>query len=153
MRQRCVSFPCSLRTRSSQLTSTLLSCAQPDDYSRLRERQLLYIVSVPGETDWLKQVRSCSPSSPPALADSPPSQNLDGASLTGTSPAPQPTHEEPADPLRADLQNSVDRLSLDASQAAPSSSASSSKHPNPAEPHFGLVAKVRRVPRAERGPR
>jgi len=65
VRQRCVSFPCSLRTRSSQLTSTLLSCAQPDDYSRLRERQLLYIVSVPGETDWLKQVRSCSPASPP----------------------------------------------------------------------------------------
>ncbi|GAA5901458.1 hypothetical protein JCM8208_001808 [Rhodotorula glutinis] len=80
------------------------SAAAPDDYSRLRERQLLYVVSVPGETDWLKQ-------------------NLDGASLD-------------------DLQNSVDRLSLDASQAAPSSTASSSKHPNPTEPHFGLVAKL-----------
>ncbi|GAA5835425.1 hypothetical protein JCM9279_004537 [Rhodotorula babjevae] len=80
------------------------SAAAPDDYSRLRERQLLYVVSVPGETEWLKQ-------------------NLDGAAL-------------------ADLQDSVDRLSLDASQAAPPSAASSSKHPNPAEPHFGLVAKL-----------
>ncbi|GAA5929302.1 hypothetical protein JCM3775_002304 [Rhodotorula graminis] len=78
--------------------------AAPDDYSRLRERQLLYVVSVPGETDWLKQ-------------------NLDGASLD-------------------DLQSSVDRLSLGASQAAPPSTASSSKHPNPAEPHFGLAAKL-----------
>ncbi|BGP38039.1 hypothetical protein JCM10450v2_001972 [Rhodotorula kratochvilovae] len=78
--------------------------AASDDYSKLRERQLLYIVSVPGETDWLKE-------------------HLDKASLT-------------------DLQASVDRLSLDASQAAPTSTASSSKHPNPAEPHFGLVAKL-----------
>ncbi|GAA6056399.1 hypothetical protein JCM3770_000683 [Rhodotorula araucariae] len=76
-----------------------------DDYSKLRERQLLHVVSVPGETDWLKE-------------------NLDKASLT-------------------DLQASVDRLSLDPSSQAPHPSvASSSKYPNPAEPHFGLVVKM-----------
>ncbi|GAA5996352.1 uncharacterized protein JCM10292_007553 [Rhodotorula paludigena] len=29
--------------------------AQPDDYSKLRERQLFYVVSVPGESAWVKE--------------------------------------------------------------------------------------------------
>jgi hypothetical protein len=29
---------------------------QPEDYSKLRERQIFYVVSVPGETDWVKEV-------------------------------------------------------------------------------------------------
>lgn len=32
--------------------------AQPDNYSKLRERQLFYVVSVPGESAWVKEARS-----------------------------------------------------------------------------------------------
>ncbi|GAA5978846.1 hypothetical protein JCM11641_003584 [Rhodosporidiobolus odoratus] len=31
------------------------SDAQPEDYSKLRERQVFYVVSVPGETEWVKE--------------------------------------------------------------------------------------------------
>lgn len=120
---------------------------QADDYSRLRERQLLYLVSVPGETDWLKEVRDRRLCSPRALAD--PALTTHRTSTARLFPVRcrltiVPWGRSLTSP-RADLQSSVDRLTLDGSQAAPSSTASSSKHPNPAEPHFGLVAKVRNL--------
>lgn len=39
-------------------TSSLSAGRQAEDYSKLRERQLYYVVNVPGETAWAKEV-SC----------------------------------------------------------------------------------------------
>lgn len=48
--------------RRCELTEVLLQAA-PDDYSNLKERQAFYVVSVPGETAWVKEVRLSSLSS------------------------------------------------------------------------------------------
>lgn len=44
--------------RSACSTSSLSAGRQAEDYSKLRERQLYYVVNVPGETAWAKEV-SC----------------------------------------------------------------------------------------------
>lgn len=59
---------------------------QPEDYSKLRERQIFYVVSVPGETAWAKEVSlsfffSVEKSAHRSLL---PSQSLDETSVAGT---------------------------------------------------------------------
>jgi hypothetical protein len=43
--------------------------SQAEDYSKLRERQLFYVVSVPGETAWAKEVSCLQESCPESSVD------------------------------------------------------------------------------------
>lgn len=45
------------RCYSRRTQADILRRPQPEDYSKLKERQLFYVVSVPGETEWFKEVR------------------------------------------------------------------------------------------------
>ncbi|GAA5862180.1 hypothetical protein JCM8547_007765 [Rhodosporidiobolus lusitaniae] len=58
---------------------------QPDDYSKLRERQIFYVVSVPGETVWVKE--NLDKASVEDLQSSVDRLSLNGASTSAT-PAP-----------------------------------------------------------------
>lgn len=54
-----------------------MQVAVVEDYTNLRERQAFYVVSVPGETGWVKEVRRLLASTELSLT-LPHSQKLDG---------------------------------------------------------------------------
>lgn len=66
------------------------------DYAGLRERQVLYAVSVPGETEWYKRSQDASSSSNvDALASSVHGLNVSSTSATAVLPHKYPIPEEP----------------------------------------------------------
>lgn len=116
--------------------------AAPDDYSNLKERQAFYVVSVPGETAWVKEVRFVLLSSALAL-DSPHvvEQNLDKTTAE-CEPRPSALFRPPLTTYYTALEASVAALSLSNAEPTAEPTLLANKYPVPSEPHFGCIVKV-----------